>query len=144
MHAIPKPANEFTNGGTKLYDAHGDTVGPTSTPTLMARLEKAASQKVELSRGTVWLIGTGLVLATVIFTYGSSVVGWVRADEGIKLNQGVMQKDMEEIRTDLKELKTQFGDLQKVLQAQAVKDAEQKGKEFGYGVRQKDDQENHK
>lgn len=127
MHAIPKPVDDFTNG--KIFDAHGDTVRPT-TPTIMARLDQKASEKIELSRGTVWLIATALVLAGVIFSYGSSAIAWIRSDEGIRVNQGVMQKDMEEMRKDMDKLNGKFDELQKSLQLQREQDAVKRGYEL--------------
>lgn len=113
--AIPMP-----NG--KLFDAQGQTVRP-AAPTLMARLDVKAAEKVELSRGTLWLMGTALILAGVVFSYGSSIIGWARDDESQRVKMATIERTVEEMRGELRELK-------QLLQDQRVKDAEKRGYEL--------------
>ena len=72
---IPKPATPFTNG--KIYDAKGDTVPPVKH-TFMARLDAKASEKVELSRGTVYTTVLHLSCLYAI-VYGGYIV-WPYTD----------------------------------------------------------------
>ena len=102
----------------------------TEAHTFMARLDQKAGERVELSRGTIWLMATLIALAGVAGTYGISLVGWVRNDESQRAKLAEMQKDVEETRNDIKELKNQFNELQKTLQALALKDAEKRGYEL--------------
>lgn len=124
---IPKPATPFTNG--KIYDANGDTVHPVKH-TFMARFDAKASEKVELSRGTVWLIGISLVLAGVIFSYGGSALSWAREDQATRERTIQTQRDVEEMRKDLKEMKDQFNEIQKAMQAQREQEAVKRGYEL--------------
>lgn len=102
----------------------------TEAHTLMARLDQKAGERVELSRGTIWLVATLIALTAVAGTYGISLVGWVRNDESQRAKLAEMQKDVEETRNDIKDLKNQFNELQKTLQALALKDAEKRGYEL--------------
>jgi hypothetical protein len=93
----------------------------------MARLDLKASEQVTLSRGTIWLLGTALVLAGVIFSYGSSMLAWVRDDESQRVKMANIERQVQEMRDEVKVLST-------LLQEQRVKDAEMKGRGYGYNV----------
>lgn len=127
----------YANGETKqkdesfeLLDSRGAPVTP-ATPTFMARLDVKASEKIEVSRGTLWFVGTVLVLLGVVFSYGSSMLSWVRDDESQRVKMANIERQVEE-------LNRKFDDMQKAMTAQAIKDAETKGKEFGYQVGRSD------
>lgn len=112
---IPKP-----NG--KLLDALGNTVSP-AKPTLMARIDEKATQQITLSRGTIWLVATGLVLAGVIFSYGSSFVAWSRDDEGQRVKMANIERQVEE-------LNKKFDAFNDAAITQRIKDAEKRGYEL--------------
>lgn len=100
-------------------------------PTLMEKIDQSASQKVEITRGTIWLLGVVLILAGVVFSYGGSLLGWVREDESQRARTAAMERNVEEMRNDMKELKTQFTALQKSLVEQAISSAKIDGFEAG-------------
>lgn len=104
--------------------------GKKETHSLMVKIDEKAKERIELSRGTVWLLATVLVLAGVIFSYGSSMLGWVRDDQSHRTQLNELQKDVNEMRQDMTEIKRQFDDLQKTLQTLAIKDAEKRGYEL--------------
>lgn len=116
VQPIPKPDG-------KIFDARGDTVAPAHLP-LMARLDNRATEKVELSRGTLWLLGTLLILGGVVFSYGSSIIGWARDDESQRVKMANVERQVEEMRGEVRELK-------QLLQEQRVKDAEARGYKLG-------------
>ena len=116
---IPMPDG---NPGGKLYDPQGKTISPVRLP-LMARIDQKASEKVELSRGTIWLIATALVLAGVIFSYGSTFVAWARDDETQKVKTANIERQVEEMRGEIKDLK-------KMLEDQRYQDALKRGYEL--------------
>lgn len=126
----------------KIFDARGDTVRP-ATHTIMARLDAKTTEQVTLSKGTLWLLGAGVVILNLVLSYGGSMVGWVRDDQNQRTQLNSVQDQMKETRDDVKELTNKFDDIQKALNAQAIKDAENKGKELGYSVGRADKQAGH-
>ena len=93
----PHPAN--------VAGAFGYKVPETKEPhSFMARLNEKAAQDITLKRGTLWFIGTVLVLAGVVFSYGSSAIAWVRADESQKMQILQLQNDVTAIKDSLKAL----------------------------------------
>jgi hypothetical protein len=114
----------------KLFDPSGHTVHPVKRG-LMARIDEKGSESVTLRKSTLWFIGTALVLFQVLFNYGGSIIGWARDDQSQKEQMTTMKNQVDETRNDVKELKTQFTELGKILQSQAVKDAEARGYKLG-------------
>lgn len=148
MHAIPKPITEFT-GGVKLYDSHGDTLVPAKTM-LMARLDAKASEKVEISRGTVWLIGTVIAFAAVALVALGLFIGWVREDQANREKNAQLQIVLDQMKVDQmrieknqEKLDAKFDKIAEGLQVQAIKDAETKGKAMGYDVGRTDSKAGH-
>lgn len=115
VQPIPKPDG-------KIFDARGETVQPVH-PTYMARLDARATEKVELSRGTLWLLGTLLILGGVVFSYGSSIIGWARDDESQRVKMANVERQVEEMRAEMKALTL-------LLQEQRVQDAVKRGYEL--------------
>lgn len=94
MTPVTKPVAEFTNG--KVLDHHGTTVRPSHT--FMSRLDKAASEPITLSRGTIWLMATVLVLAGIVFSYGGAIIGWAREDQSQRERLTQMQLVLEQVQ----------------------------------------------
>lgn len=101
-----------------------------ATHTFMTKIDDKAKERIELSRGTVWLLATVLVLAGVIFSYGSSMLGWIREDQSHRTQLSELQKDSNEMRQDMADIKRELSELQKTLQNLAIKDAEKRGYEL--------------
>ena len=116
---IPKPEENLDG---KLYDPQGRTLPPARLP-LMSRIDAKASEQVTLSRGTIWLIATGLVLAGVIFSYGSSFLAWTRDDEGQRVKMANIERQVED-------LNKKFDELNKALVDQRIQDATKRGYEL--------------
>ena len=127
---IPKPPIPFE---PRILDARGDTVRP-AHPTYMARLDARAKEEITLSKGTLWLLGAFVVIVNLAFLFGGSLLGWAREDQSQREQLNSVQSQMIETRNDVKSLNDKFDKIQEGLQAQALKDAEEKGKEFGYKV----------
>lgn len=95
--------------------------------TLMARLDAKGSEEITLRRSTLWFIGTALVLAAVLFSYGSSMFAWVRDDQdqrnglnSVKQQVGDLNRQMDELRGEVRLLTNMLQDLR-------VKEAEKRG-----------------
>ena len=140
--AKPGIAPVVTTNGQPLVDEKGNELPPVKQ-TVMTKFDKAASEPVTLSRGTIWLLATGLVLLGVIFSYGGSLLTWAREDQAMREKAIQTAKDVEEMRRQMDALKVQFDDIQKILQAQAVRDAEARGKALGYDVGRTDNKAGH-
>lgn len=119
-----------------LFDPHGDRVTPKVG--LMARLDAKVSEDITLKKGTLALIVAGFVLLQVIFNYGGSFVGWARDDQSQKEQMITVKNQVDETRKDMKELKEQFNDIQKALQAQAIQAARGDGYKLGVTETQAD------
>lgn len=147
---IPKPATPFaTNGGAKLYDPQGVPVPPAPT-TLMARLNEKGKEEVTITKGTFTIIGTLTALAVLVVTCGVLFVGWSRDDQSAReevkrLNVVIEQMRENQGRTEQgqRDLNAKFDKLLDQMQAQAVKDAESRGKAMGYDVGRTDKQAGH-
>ena len=97
---IPKPIEPINGGSYKIVDPLGHTLPPSKEvpTTFMAKLDEKGSQEITLRRSTLWFIGTGLVLATVVFSYGSSAVSWIRDDESQRLQIQQVQNELKSIK----------------------------------------------
>lgn len=141
MSALRK---ENGNGGVEIFptpegilDQRGKPVAPS---TFMARLNEKSKDEFTITKGMATIIAIALTAVGLFLGY---IIPEVR--QGARESEKVlgMEKEIQETRDDMRELKTQFGEIQKALQAQAVKDAETKGKEFGYQVGRSDKQGGH-
>lgn len=93
-------------------------------PPLMSRINEKAAQDITLKRGTLWFIGTAIALLSVVFVYGSSMLGWVRDDETQRIKLSNVERQIEELRGEVKTLTT-------LLQDMKVKEAETRGYKLG-------------
>ena len=93
----PIPAN----GGARVLDYNGEHIAPKESTLLMARLNEKASQDVVLKRGTLWFVATALVLAGVIFSYGSSAIAWIRSDESQRVRLATIELQVQQMNDKL-------------------------------------------
>ena len=119
---IPMPDEPLEPG--KIVDTHGDTLTNHGRGSLMSRLDAKASEKIELSKGTIIAIGFLPAFLMVVFYWGGSVLGFVRSDTETKLMlQRVEQK---QIATD-----QDIKDIKDTLHQMAIKKAEERGFTLG-------------
>jgi flagellar biosynthesis/type III secretory pathway protein FliH len=130
---IPKPDGPVNGDDFKLLGADGHTLPPSKEvpTTFMANLDKKGSEEVTLRRSTLWFIGTGLVLATVLFSYGGSAISWVRDDESQRLQ-------IQQVQNELKSIKENQDKMMLLIEAerteritQAIQNAKQEGYKLG-------------
>jgi hypothetical protein len=134
-----KSVSELTNGSARHFDgptlkeaAKRDAAGiPYPRRPLMARLDQKAAEQITLSRGTIWLMATGLVLLGVVFSYGGALLGWAREDQSAKERLGVVELQVGETRTEIKELHRKIDELKTSLQTQAERNARAEGYKLG-------------
>lgn len=90
---------------------------------LMARLDEKGQKEITLRQSTLWFVGAVLVLAGVVFSYGTSAIGWIRDDETQRVKMANVERQVEEMRGEIKALTN-------MLLEQRVKDAEKRGYEL--------------
>lgn len=94
------------NGQGTILDAQGT---PFKRAGLMGRVDAKMSEKIELSKGTVFMIGLAPVFLMCLFYWGGSILGLVRDDTAIKSEQKMqiqqLQSDMNTVRDDIKDIK---------------------------------------
>ena len=127
---IPKPEG-------KIYDAHGDTVRP-ANPTIMARLDAKTAEQVTLSKGTLWLLGAGVVILNLVLSYGGSMIAWARDDQSQKEKIIQIQQDVQGVKDNVKEMRDDFKEIQKNLQADSIQKAKIDGFKAGVAETQSD------
>lgn len=137
LREIPRPTDQLPDG--KLFDPQGHTVSP-ERPTLMARLNEKSKDDVTITKGMAGIIAIALTAFGLFLGY---IVPTVR--EGGRESEKVsgMERDIQTTRGEMEKLNTKFDELQKTLNAQALKDAENRGKELGYSVGRADKQAGH-
>lgn len=89
----------------------------------LERKDEAMSEKVELSKGTLWLIGTLMVLAGLAFNYGGSLLGWSRDD-------AMQRQKLEAINKDVQDIKEAVKELNKALTVLQISEARKQGYEL--------------
>lgn len=94
--ATAKALSRFPDGSRPA--AEPDATAEAKKRSWLERKDEAMSEKVELSKGSLWLIGTLMVLAGLAFNYGGSLLGWSRDD-------AIYRQKLEAITADVKEIK---------------------------------------
>lgn len=82
----------------------------------MAKVDEKTSERLEVSKGTLALIGLTPAFLMLVFSYGSSALGLARDDQTQKL-------DIQRLQSDVNDLKQDTRDIKKTLQQLEVKDA---------------------
>jgi len=130
--AALKEVDVFSNGNavhvslapdTSIVDEHGETL-KTRRMGLMARLDEKGSQQITLSRNTLWLLGAGVVLLNIAFSYGGSIIGWTRQDEQIRTKVETTAKAVDELNSKVDKLS-------ETIQVQQIRDARTEGYKLG-------------
>lgn len=129
-------ATERVNGTVSLADAakrdNAKQPFPENPPrTFMDKLDAKASQKIEISRGTIWFTATALVLLGVVFSYGSSMLGWIREDESQRAKTIQIQAMLEAMQKQQEQLNEKLARIERDLQEQRVATAKKEGYELG-------------
>lgn len=105
-----------------IVDVHGDRMEVKRS--FMARLDAKASEKLELSKGTLAAIALVPAFLIVLFNYGAGALGWARDDEAGRVKMANIERQVEE-------LNRKFDDIQKALQEQAIQRAKVEGYTLG-------------
>jgi len=130
------PRIELVNGATQtlgdaaLLDRTGEPY-PAKPTTIMEKLDKEASEKIELSRGTIWLLATVLVLLGIMFSYGSSLFGWIREDEAQRVKTAQIQAMLEAVQKSQEQMNERMARIERDLQEQRVSTAKADGYKLG-------------
>ena len=114
----------------------GETVSISTTPRtedkgLMVRLNTKAGEAITLNRGTLWLLGAGVVILNLAFSYGGSVMGWARSDQSQKEQLINVQTDMKRISESQERLEKKFNDVDDRLRVQEINSAKTDGFKTG-------------
>ena len=97
----------------------------------MSKLDAKGSEEVTLKRSTLWFIATALVLASVVFMYGSSAISWVRDDENQRLRIQQLQNDVNSVNEKVDKLTVL---IEKEREARIVQEI-QNAKALGYQLK---------
>ena len=130
--AIPQPNEPIQmRPRGKILGPRGDTLRPKEAHTFMAKLDEKGSQEITLRRSTLWFAGTGIALAAVVFSYGSSVISWARADESQKMQILQLQNDVTSVKDSVQALKELIEKEREARVAQEIQNA----KALGYQLK---------
>lgn len=130
---IPEP-----NG--KLYDEHGNTVRdiPQRRSGIVARVDDRASEKITLTKGTLWLLGASVVLLNLAFNYGGSMLSWARQDQSTVERQVQMQADIQRIAKGQEDMNAKFDGLSDRMRQQELQSAKIDGFKAGVAETESD------
>ena len=106
----------FESSPEGLVDERGEIILPPPKESLMVRADTKLAEKIELSKMMIAVIAIVPALMLVLLNYGASAIGWVRNDESRHSQIQSLQKDVETMKGDVKDIK-------KTLQALEVKEA---------------------
>ena len=102
---IPKPSvTIFPTNETKLVDPHGKTIRSERPSGFLAMVDAKGSEKVELSKATVFLIGLACTIATLAFSYGGVLMSWAGENGAERERMIRLEKDLETIKGDVREI----------------------------------------
>lgn len=105
-----------------IVNASGNSI--TTRRGFMARLDVKVGERVELSKGTLMLLGAGVILLNLAFSYGGSILGWTRQDEQIRTKVETTAKAVDELNTKVDKLA-------ETIQTQQIRDARTEGYKLG-------------
>lgn len=88
----------------QIVDTRGDIITPAKQG-LMVKIDAKAAETIELRKGTLWVIGIIPVFLMLVFYYGSSILGFVRDDQTTKSSVKELQKDVDQLKQDAKDIK---------------------------------------
>lgn len=96
---------------------------------LMVKIDQKASERVEVSKGTMWFAPLLVALGMLLFNYVGGLVGWTG-------RVGVVEVKVDQTQKDIKALDEKFNHLQHIILEQRVLDAEKKGEVRGFALGQ--------
>ncbi len=79
----------------------------------MTRAVAKGNEKIEVSKGTLVALGLVASFLTLVLSYGGSFVGVVRDDQTQKMQLQQVQSDVNDLKTDIREIKTSLTDREK-------------------------------
>lgn len=112
-HDAQIPHESFMGG---LVDSHGDAVR--RKPNLIERADRNMSEKVELTKGMLWLLGAGVVILQLAISYGGTLVGWAREDQSQKEQMTQIQTNVKSISETFQRMDEKLGKLDDRLREQ--------------------------
>lgn len=123
-----------------ILDSRGDAVQLNKG--LMVKLDAKASERIEISKGTLWAIGVFPVFLMVLFYWGGSILGLVRDDTTQKLEIQQLKANFDSFKAeqkaavvavgeDVKEINKKLDEFQKIQQERAIAEA----KALGYQLK---------
>lgn len=124
-----KPKAESSNGVGNL--------NPTEVG-WMTKAESKLSEKVELSKGTLWLLATGFILLQLVLNYGGSLMGWARDDQSKVKDIQSIQVGQDKTTQAIERIEAKFERLDERLRAQELQDAKIQGFKAGVAETQSD------
>jgi hypothetical protein len=101
------------------------------------RGDEVLMDEIRLSKSSCWFIVAGVIILNFVFLFAA--VTWLGRDRQAELNAA----QIEEAREDMKAVSNQLTELRNTLANQAIKDAEIKGRDFGYRVGKTDGAKGH-
>lgn len=102
-----------------ILNSHGDELPPVKRGFIVT-IDKKAGETIELRKGTLWAIGIVPVFLMVMFSYGSSALGWARDDQSQKERMSVLEMKVDSLTKAIDTMVEKQN-------AQAIKDAEVRG-----------------
>lgn len=96
------------------------------------------ADEIKLTKGTCLLIAGAILIVNFLILFAA--VTWIARDRQAELNA----VQIGEARNDVQKVSDKVDELTKTLGNQAIKDAEIKGRDFGYRMGQADKQAGHK
>lgn len=103
QQATAKALSRFPDGSRTAAEPDA-TAEPAKKDSWLERKDEAMSEKVTLTKGTLWLVATVLVLAGLAFNYGGSLLGWSREDAQQREKLQQITSDVQAIKQDIKAL----------------------------------------
>ena len=117
------------NGHKKVADMFPPR--PPARNSLMAKIDDKGRETVELSKGTVWLIATGATIIGLLIALAPQLFSFIREDQSKEERLKILQKDVEELREQSKEISNQLEKIRESQRAQEVQNAKVAGYELG-------------
>lgn len=122
LFGITNTAADFRDPGEKL---------PIKERGWMTKADAKVSERIELSKGTIFLISIVPVFLMLIFSYGGSVIGWTREDQETRTKVEILSQQIQQVNSRIEQLNTKIDKMAEMQQQQAVKSATIEGFKTG-------------
>lgn len=97
-----RPLFGITNPVAELRPPEGPV--PQKERSWMTKVDAKASEKIELSKGTIFVISIVPVFMALTLSYGGSIMGWTRSDQEIRTKVEVMSQQLKEVNQKIDKL----------------------------------------